>query len=436
MTATPARAADGDRPQRELTVTGFANGGAGVAREDDGRVVFVAGALPGERVRAVLTRERSSFAQARTTEVLIASPHRIAPLCPAAAAGGGCCDLAYAEPGHAAQLKAHALADVLRRIGGLTATPPPPELQRLGDAVGWRIRMRLAVDADGGAGVLRAGSREVVAPPCAAPVPGLWTGLGGLGARPGSELVAATGHDGRRGVIELAPLPGGRGQGREAAQRRRSRRAADRAERVLDGDGRVTYRVGARDWTLPVTGFWQAHRAAGGVYAQSVRELVAAAGPRVPRGGLRVWDLYGGAGVLGAALLDGAGAGGPAIAGVELVETAPAALAAAAATLGGEPVTAHRGDVAAVLPGLHRPDVVIADPPRSGAGDAVVDAVTAAAPQAVVHVGCDAAAFARDLRRYAAGGYRVLGWRGFDAFPGTHHLEAMAVLVPTTESVD
>lgn len=424
-----------DSPTVELVVTGFANGGAGVARGDDGRVVFVAGALPGERVRARIDERKAAFARASAVAVLEPSPHRIDPTCPAAAAGAGCCDLSYVSADYARELHAGVLADVLTRIGGFGADAPPlPEVTRLAHGAdgsvpdtGWRVRTRLAVDADGTVGVRARGSSRLITVPCAAPVEGLLADAEALGARPGSELVLAMGSDGRRHAAELAPAAAGRrgarGGRRASAQRARHGAGAPRSTRLLDGDADVTQTVGGHTWRVPVTGFWQAHRDAPATYGAAVRRYVGGLDAPVGRG-LRVWDLYGGVGVLGAALLDG----DLAVDGIDLVETDPGALAAADRALDGAPVTAHRGDTAAVIGGLRAPDVVIVDPPRRGAGAAVIAAIAAAGPRAVVHVGCDSAAFARDLRDWVAHGFRVTDWQGFDAFPGTHHMEAIALL--------
>jgi len=73
-------------------------------------------------------------------------------------------------------------------------------------------------------------------------------------------------------------------------------------------------------------------------------------------------------------------------------------------------------------------DVVVLDPPRTGAGRAVVDAIAAREPRRIVYVACDPAALARDVGYLAAHGYALTGVRGFDLFPHTHHVEAVAVL--------
>ncbi|MGO3328478.1 class I SAM-dependent RNA methyltransferase [Gordonia sp. (in: high G+C Gram-positive bacteria)] len=417
-------------PDLDLDVTGYANGGAGVARHD-GRVVFVTGALPGERVRArIVDDNHASYARAAIVEVVDANEHRIDPQCPAAAAGAGCCDLSFVDAPYARELGANALHDVLTRIGRLGPDAPrSPGVEALGDRpAGWRVRTRLAVGADGTVGLRGRKSADLVTVPCAAPVPGLLDGVAALGGAPGTELVLAVGSDGRRHIAELAAPTRAhkRGRGRDRrgrAQRARSARTAPRAVRAIEGDGHVDYAVGDRTWSIPVTGFWQAHRNAPAVYSAAAADLLDAVGVS---GDVHLWDLYGGAGVFTAALC-GAGRGFT-VSGSDIVDTDPSALAAAERTLADEPVLTHRGPVATTVADLEHPDVVVSDPPRSGAGADVVDAIVAASPTAVVHVGCDAASFARDLGRFAVQGYRVREWRGFEAFPMTHHVEAMAVL--------
>ena len=75
---------------------------------------------------------------------------------------------------------------------------------------------------------------------------------------------------------------------------------------------------------------------------------------------------------------------------------------------------------------------MVLDPPRTGAGAQTVKAIAAARPAKVLHIGCDPATFARDARTWADCGYRIESIEVVDAFPGTHHLETIAVLAPAT----
>lgn len=159
-------------------------------------------------------------------------------------------------------------------------------------------------------------------------------------------------------------------------------------------------------------------------YAQTVAEFVASTDVSRPA---TCWDLYGGAGVFAGALVDTLDTGE-----VHIVDSDAAALAAADAVFAEEDssVATHRGEVADVIKSLPAPEVVVLDPPRTGAGTRVIDRIVAASPQVVVHVGCDAARFARDLALFTERGYAVTRMRAFDAFPLTHHVEAIALLVP------
>ena len=104
--------------------TGVAVGGAALARDGDGRVVFVEGALPGERVSAEIVATKRSYRSARVIEVLDSSPGRIEPVCPEVARGCGGCDLAYASGDEQRNVKASIVGDALRRIGRIEAPPP------------------------------------------------------------------------------------------------------------------------------------------------------------------------------------------------------------------------------------------------------------------------------------------------------------------------
>ncbi|HTF46798.1 MAG TPA: methyltransferase, partial [Pseudonocardia sp.] len=178
-----------------------------------------------------------------------------------------------------------------------------------------------------------------------------------------------------------------------------------------------------RVWHAPPGAFWQVHPALADTLCGVVADWAGA-----PAGG-RAWDLYGGMGVLASVLAEQVGPDGT----VTVVESDRRAVAAGRAALADLPAVRWRtGRVERVLAELTeagRPDVVVADPPRKGLGRAVVDGLVAAAPDRLVHVACDPAALARDVGLFAERGYRLAELRAFDAFPMTHHLEAVALFV-------
>lgn len=143
-----------------LTTGAPANGGSCVARGEDGRVVFVRYALPGETVRARVTDRRGSYWHAAAVEILEPSPDRVPSLCPIAGAdGAGCCDLAFAAPAALRTLKGEVVANQLQRLAGF-AWSGAAEPVGTADATGWRTRVRLEVGADGRPGFHRYHSAE------------------------------------------------------------------------------------------------------------------------------------------------------------------------------------------------------------------------------------------------------------------------------------
>lgn len=415
------------------------HGGFCVGRHE-GRVVFVRHGLPGELVRARVTEDAGGgFCRADAIEILAASADRVPSTCPVSGPGGaGCCDFAHATPAAQRALKAAVVAELLRRIGGLDReVSVEPISQRSAEITGgWRTRVRLPVDAAGRAGLHRFRSDEVIADlRCPQPVSGALAGIAEQSWTPGADLVVAVDGDGLRHIVELAPAETPRRGRPERGDRRRrdpaarrgiaaARRAAThapRAERLIEGSGRAVEYVAGRRWELSATGFWQAHRDAAQRYSDLVATWAALSDAD------HAWDLYSGAGVFAARLADQVGPGGAVLA----VESSRAAVADGRAALRDLPWVQLRADrVERWLAGDtgQPPRVVVLDPPRAGAGKAVVTAVTGAGPERIVHIGCDPAAFARDLGLYGRAGYELADLRVFDAFPATHHVECVALL--------
>lgn len=393
-----------------LTVGPAANGGSCVARHE-GRVVFVRYALPGERVRARVTADRDAYWHADAIEILEPSEHRIASLCPIAGPhGAGCCDLAFAEPAYARRLKGEVVANQLLHVGGIQHEPLVAQAVGSGQATGWRTRVRLAVGPDGGVGYRRYHSTDLLpAPGCGQLAPGLLDGLE-KGWPPASELHVVLDDEGRRNAMLVGPHRGpARGRGRAVS-----------GTRVVEGRGYSVQRVGHRSWIISVTGFWQAHREAAATYSRLVAEWADLGH------GMTAWDLYGGAGVFAAVLAEGVGAIGEVIS----VDSSRSATAAARNALGDLPqVTVVTNSVRRMLEDRReRPDLAVLDPPRRGAGRAVLDLLARTGVPRVIHIGCEVASFARDLGLYRERGYTVADVAVFDSFPLTHHVECVALL--------
>jgi tRNA/tmRNA/rRNA uracil-C5-methylase (TrmA/RlmC/RlmD family) len=384
----------------DLDVGAVAHGGHCVARVE-GRVVFVRHALPGERVRAVVTDDGGgAFCRADAIAVLVPAAGRVEAACPWARAGGcGGCDWQHADGALQRELKAAVLREQLERLGGLPASvldELAPVVEELpGGLLGWRHRVRLAVDGEGRPG-LRAHRSHDVLPIADCPLTPDGSLRPVLAQRfaPGVDVEVAVDAAGVRHVVAA-----GSGNGPAIVQRA----------------------VG-REWRLTPGTFWQVHPALADALARLVGEWAQA-----PAGGV-AWDLYGGVGLFAAVLAGQVGPDGR----VTVVESAPQAVADGRAALADlRQVRWRTGRVEHVLPTLpDRPDVVVADPPRRGLGRALVAALCAHEPARVVHVACDPAALARDVALFAAHGYRTAALRAFDAFPMTHHMECTALFVP------
>ncbi|MEE3750142.1 class I SAM-dependent RNA methyltransferase [Mycobacterium intracellulare] len=393
-------------PVGELTLTtgAPANGGSCVAHHE-GRVVFVRYALPGERLRARVTADRGSYWHAEVIEVLEPAEGRTASLCPIAGVdGAGCCDLAFAVPEVARALKAEVVANQLERLGGHRWSGEAEPLPS--GPTGWRTRVRLDVGADRRPGFHRYHSDDLVTDLRCAQLPGgMLDGITKTEWPAGAQLHVAVDDDGARHVV------------RTLRQGRRT------ATKVTQGRYEAVQRVAGRTWHVPVTAFWQAHRDAAATYSGLVADW-AAAGT-----GMSAWDLYGGAGVFAAVLGEAVGPSGRVLS----VDTSRASTRAARAALADltqvQVVTdSVRRALAAQRGSASKADVAVLDPPRAGAGREIIDLLAAAGVPRIVHIGCEAASFARDIGIYLGHGYAVEKIKVFDAFPLTHHTECVALL--------
>ncbi|MDO5699459.1 MAG: TRAM domain-containing protein [Dermatophilus congolensis] len=409
-----------------LEVGDIAHGGHAVARHE-GQVVFVRHALPGELVEAVVTKgkEGDRFVFADAVSVLTASPHRVEPRCPVSGPGGcGGCDFQHVDIAYQRELKGRVVTEQLQRLAGIereVVVEAVPGGGQLDEGLRWRTRLELAVDRSGRAGLRRFRSREVV-PLTDCPI--------------AVEAVAGTGVFRRRwpgskgvdvvvpsvGEPKVVPLPGG------------VKKAGFVTETVA-----VDTPAWAGDFRVPTRGFWQVHPGAAATLVGAVLDGIR------PEPGERCLDLYAGVGLFAAALADAVGAEGA----VTAVESDEASIAAAKRTFHATPqvrlvrarteralanLSGATGDSSDSSDGAGGADgaveVVVLDPPRSGAGAEVIEAIAALSPRVVAYVACDPAALARDLATAAASGYELAELRAFDLFPMTHHIECVAILRP------
>jgi tRNA/tmRNA/rRNA uracil-C5-methylase (TrmA/RlmC/RlmD family) len=302
----------------EVDVGSVAPGGHCVARHE-GRVVFVRHALPGERVVARVTEDRGGgFCRADAVRVLTASPDRVEPPCPHAGPGRcGGCDLQHASADAQRALKAAVVREQLARIARLPDVPVTVE-PLPGGLLGWRTRVRYAIDPAGRTALRRHRSHELEpVGHCPLGTDAVTAATGDRTWPPGAEIEVV--GSGPTILLSTAPPVG-----------RVDRPAPDGADpraavggTVLEGPDRVREHAAGRDWELAASGFWQVHPAAADALADCVLDFLA------PTPGDTALDLYAGAGLFAGLLAAAVGPTGRVVA----VESDPRAAADASANL-------------------------------------------------------------------------------------------------------
>ena len=442
------------RTELTLDVGPVAHGGHCVARHE-GRVIFVRHGIPGEKVRVRLTDDgpAAKFWRADVVEVLEASPDRVPHFWDLADSARswshrhppvGGAELGHISLARQRSLKAEVLAEQLKRLAGVELAPAGQlTVEAVGTAagepaasgLGWRTRAGFAVTVAGKLGMHAHRSDAIL------PVRDMPLAVDGINALrlwdidlQGIDRVeVAAPANGSRPLVLLVPAPGTRSKRLSGILAQLpddvSVASLDPATgEVLQLRGRTYVQESAAGHEYRVTGdgFWQIHRDAPETLVGAVTGFLHDGGYLAP--GSVVADLYAGAGLFTAPLADAVGVTGSVLS----VEGAPGTSRDARKNLhDAAQVEIVQGRVERVLRQKPRNfDALILDPPRAGAGKAVVKQLMDAGPRAVAYVSCDPASFARDLGYFRQGGWGLAGLRAFDLYPHTHHMETVALLTP------
>jgi 23S rRNA (uracil1939-C5)-methyltransferase len=449
------------RPERgqelELRIESLAFGGAGVARfgpSTHGYVLFVRDAVPGDLVRAVVTKRKRHYGEARALEVLEPSPDRVPPR--ADHPGAPWQVIPYERQ---LEIKQGQVDDALRRLGGLDGF----ELRDIVPAVEqWRYRNKLEFSF---------GTDEAGTLICGFHAPGSWEDIVHvedclLQSEPGNEarreVLAWAREQGygaydRRtqvGALRNLVIREGRRTGElqvrlvvsedaeiDTASLARAVRAdsllitrietvgettaGGRTELVTGSSATIAEEIGGLRFNLSGQAFFQTNT------EMAERLYAVAADAAGLQGWERVYDLFCGIGTIGLSLSHRAGE----IWGLEIVEEAVGdAIANAKAN---EITNAHffAGDVRLALGELvqkaGRPDVMVVDPPRAGLSQKVVRRILEASPKRLVYVSCNPTTLAPNAAQMVEAGYTLRSVTPVDMFPQTPHIECVAVLERT-----
>jgi len=441
------------RPERgaelELTVDALAFGGNGVARREDGYVVFVHGGIPGDRVRVRITRPKRDYAEGIVVDILEPSPERIAPL--AAHPGVPWQVLPYERQ---LEIKHQQVDDALRRIGkldGYELEPIVPAVEQ------WRYRNRLefsfGADDDGELvfGFHAPGHWERIEPIDDCLIGSercnvvreqvlAWCREQGLVAydrrtRQGFLRNCVVREGRRTGQIQvrLVTMPGELDRDSLAAAVQcdgllwttfegLGETTTEGETELITGTDRLEEELCGLTFRISPHAFFQTNTEMAERLYGLVGEYAALAGFE------RVYDLYCGIGTIGLTLAPRAGE----LWGLELIEPAIADAIANAKLNEIDNVRFFAGDVRLALRELvekaSRPDVMVVDPPRAGLSAKVVRRVIEASPKRIVYVSCNPTTLAPNAAQLVEAGYVLRRVRPVDMFPQTPHIECVALL--------
>ena len=360
----------------ELEVSAIAHGGESIARLD-GWVFFLRYAIPGERVIAQITQVGKSFHRADAIEILEASSDRITPACEYFHPGGcGGCDFHHISLSRQRQLKSRVIAEQFQRLAKIAIDIPVAEVPiDSNSGTRYRTRATLHIDKSGRAGFLKNRSHDVEAI---------------------SDCVVIAESTGIKDILAKA--------------------YAGITELQIPDEVRIEkISVRGQDFEFRVSSesFWQGHIKAAELLATRALEILA------PQPGDHALDLYGGVGLFGKVLA----AHG---ANVEIIEASESAVRDGKFNLREYPnARYHEGAVEREIQSIDRADIVLLDPPRSGAEREVLEKITALTPRTICYISCDPASLARDTARLHELGYEVASASAYDLFPQTAHIECV-----------
>lgn len=383
-----------------------------------GWVIMIPFTLPGERVRARVYRNHKNYSEADLLEVLVPSPHRVAPRCDLFGRCGGCQyqHLAYAE-----QLlwKQRQVGEALRYMAGVefAVAPVVPSPREFG------YRSKITPHFRVGRQFPPAGS-DPAAPAAATPAPATPIGFLKAGSRfdivdvPRCEIATPEINDRLTGIRARtqARLAAGEFQRDATLLLRHAQEGV-----ITDYDAVIHEKVDELRLHFLARDFFQNNPFILPAFTGYVREQAAASGARY------LVDAYCGSGLFALSCA-------PAFERVEGIELSESSIKFArenAAANGIANATFRAGDAAQIFAGLGFPPgdtAVVIDPPRKGCDESFLAQLFAFGPRAVVYVSCDPATQMRDLKGFLAAGYTLTAVQPFDLFPQTRHLECVITL--------
>lgn len=404
----------------ELQTTNYAYGGSVVAHDDNGRPIFVQGALPGETVRAALTVDKDRFAHAYVVEVIEASSERISPRCPHYGPCGGC---HYQHVAYEEQLRAKQLVvqDQLQRIGGLKDVHILPVLP---SPEPWEYAQEAAFSptAVGNLGYWSPRQREVMPiESCPITRPRIMTLFNDVDLDLPQLRKLTLRLDSEEEMLAALEV-----QDVEAPQLETDFPVSvaivlpDKTAASLIGDHYLLYEIKNRAFRVSPGCFFQPNLPMAEKLVETVLDFATLTG------GEQLLELYSGVGMLTAFLAEGAFE----VTAVEVNSDAVADLTVNLDDLNN--VSLYHGLVEELLLSIDKkPDVLVVDPGHSGLAKPVIPQIASLAPGRIVYVGSDLARMARDSKALTDAGFTLVKVQPLDMRPQTYHVDTVSLWVST-----
>ncbi len=386
----------------EVEIGAIAHGGHFVARHQ-GQVIFVRHAITGEKSKVKITAVNSKIAHADVVEVLTTASERVSPPCKYAGSCGGC-DFQHISLSAQLKFKREIILEQFLRIGKIDLIAEGFDFQVTqldpDDGLHWRTRMDFAVSENGKIGFFGARSNQVI------------------------EIEDCLIADERMKVKDLVARNWKSDARVEVAVSSTSEISVMRSGRSISGPTQLTEQVAGNSFRISPVAFWQSHR-------NAPTTLVKAALAQLKvKSGDWVCDLYSGVGLFAAEILQQVGGQGV----VTLIESDKTAIADARKVFAKHSnVNIHAGLVDQQLNLVKLADLILLDPPRTGAGESVIKQMIKLRPRKIVYVACDPAALARDAKYLQESGYKLDHIEAFDLFPMTQHMECVAGFSPAKD---
>ena len=383
----------------QVEIGPVAHGGHFVARHNN-QVIFVRHGITGEIAKIKITAVNSKIAHADVIEVITQAPTRVVPPCSYAGKCGGC-DFQHVQVDQQREFKRSIILEQFLRIGKIDLLQMgfdlKVEMVEPADGLHWRTRMEFAVSNGGRIGFYGARSNDVV------------------------EINDCLIADSRMNVAELANRTWKSDARVEVAVSSTSEVSVVRSGRSISGPTQLIEQVGGNSLKISPSAFWQSHKLAPTTLVKSVISKL-----EIKKSD-HICDLYSGVGLFASAILNEISDQGF----VTMIESDKTAVSDARKIFANKlNVKILQGLVAQQLSIVKRADLIVLDPPRTGAGEVVVKQMIKFKPRKIIYVACDPAALARDSKTLLDLGYKLDHISGYDLFPMTQHIECVAGFSP------